>query len=123
MFRLVNPTNVYHSASVVPNISGKVLTFAHLKDDDIVVNIKEDDRTIDIYYHSQVADLDKILTITAIDESDPKWHIKWNEIISLCKLLGDIPEAERLLWYHIAEWLTIADKSTYCSSTIGQSNW
>lgn len=121
MFRIINPTNVYHSANVVLNVSGNVLTFPHLKDNDVVVNLNEDNKAVDIYYHSQVSDFDKVLTITAIDGSDPKLHIKWNEIITICKLLGDIPEAERLLWHHIAEWLTIADKSTYYSNIIGQS--
>lgn len=114
MFRLVNPTNVHHNANVVPSVSGSVLTFAHLKDDDIVVNICEDNKTVNVYYHSQVASRDKVLTITAIDGSESEW----NEILDLAEMLGDIPGVERLLWYHIAKWMTVADKSTYAISAI-----
>lgn len=114
MFRLVNPTNVHHNSNVAPSVSGSILTFAQLRDDDIVVNISEDNKTIDVYYHSQVASRDKVLTITAFGGSESEW----NEILTVAEMLGDIPGVERLLWYHIAKWMTVADKSTYATSVI-----
>lgn len=112
MFSLPRSYDLYFSHGVHPVENGSEYIFPGLSGNEIVIHIPEKEAAINLYYFSDVRNRERRLTINWVNTIN-KFAATWDHIIALSKLLGDIPGVEETIWYHIAEWLTHAPKSSF----------
>ena len=112
MFAVCKSDEVHFSNGLCPIDYGDLLVFSELAEDELVVQLPEKWSEIHLYYHSDVRNTDRHLAITWVDMIH-KYTKVWYEIQALSKLLGDIPGVEKMVWQHVAEWLTRVPKDSF----------
>lgn len=121
MFAVCKSDEIHFSNGLCPIDYGDLLIFSELAENELVVQLPEIGKEMHLYYRSEVRNADRHLVITWVNLI-PKYSKTWDEIEALSKLLGDIPGVEKMIWQHVAEWLTHVPKDSFKIENVSADN-